>query len=220
MTDMDVDLRPDRRTSTRKPASPPAVGASTPTASARRFRSASQAEAARTSNACQICRDKKVKCSGQRPCKYCSKRGLDCVFSASEKRKLYSISYASLRTKLPIMSDEVERSRLPRSLLQRSCTMSKILRMRSQSCILTTSQMVTAQFHHPLYWFSLGRRCLNQQYPPPSKEREPRRSRQEEQLHPSPPSPRARPSDPRLRRSSSPAPTPAQPPARRPPSTP
>ncbi|GKT54620.1 fungal specific transcription factor domain-containing protein [Colletotrichum tofieldiae] len=94
---MDVDSEPDGGGSTgtstrntRKPTSPPA-GAPTPAAT-RRFRSASQAEAARTSNACQICRDKKVKCSGQRPCKYCSKRGLNCIFSASEKRKLYSVS--------------------------------------------------------------------------------------------------------------------------------
>ncbi|TID04271.1 putative transcriptional regulatory protein C3C7.04 [Colletotrichum higginsianum] len=72
---------------TPQPTSPSAVAAA-----ARRFRSASRAEAARTSNACQICRDKKVKCSGQRPCKYCAKRGLECVFSAAEKRKLYSVS--------------------------------------------------------------------------------------------------------------------------------
>ncbi|KAK6227416.1 fungal specific transcription factor domain-containing protein [Colletotrichum tabaci] len=72
---------------TPQPTSPPAAAAA-----ARRFRSASRAEAARTSNACQICRDKKVKCSGQRPCKYCAKRGLECVFSAAEKRKLYSVS--------------------------------------------------------------------------------------------------------------------------------
>lgn len=90
---MDVDSGPNRRTSTRALASPLSGSASTPTTASRRFRSASQAEAARTSNACQICRDKKVKCSGQQPCKYCAKRGLDCVFAASEKRKLYSISY-------------------------------------------------------------------------------------------------------------------------------
>ncbi|KAK1532308.1 uncharacterized protein CCOS01_04291 [Colletotrichum costaricense] len=92
MTDMDVDSTINRRTNTRTLASPPARGTSTPTRASRRFRSASQAEAARTSNACQICRDKKVKCSGQRPCKYCAKRDLECVFSASEKRKLYSVS--------------------------------------------------------------------------------------------------------------------------------
>ncbi|KAH9231564.1 hypothetical protein K456DRAFT_1763336 [Colletotrichum gloeosporioides 23] len=84
---MDVDSEPTPRRGARKPSSPPASAPA-----ARRFRSASQAEAARTSNACQICRDKKVKCSGQRPCKYCAKRGLNCVFAASEKRKLYSVS--------------------------------------------------------------------------------------------------------------------------------
>ncbi|KAL0936057.1 fungal specific transcription factor domain-containing protein [Colletotrichum truncatum] len=84
---MDVDSEPTPRRGVRKSSGQPA-GAPTP----RRFRSASQAEAARTSNACQICRDKKVKCSGQQPCKYCAKRGLECVFAASEKRKLYSVS--------------------------------------------------------------------------------------------------------------------------------
>ncbi|OHW93436.1 fungal specific transcription factor domain-containing protein [Colletotrichum incanum] len=76
---MDVDSEPDR-------------GGSTGTGTSTRITRKPTTEAARTSNACQICRDKKVKCSGQRPCKYCSKRGLNCIFSASEKRKLYSIS--------------------------------------------------------------------------------------------------------------------------------
>ncbi|KAF7544400.1 hypothetical protein G7Z17_g9990 [Cylindrodendrum hubeiense] len=59
----------------------------------RRRRLSSQLEAARTSTACQICRDKKVKCSGTWPCRYCSKRRLNCVFSASEKRKMYSVAF-------------------------------------------------------------------------------------------------------------------------------
>ncbi|KAH8672931.1 hypothetical protein BGZ61DRAFT_427508 [Ilyonectria robusta] len=58
----------------------------------RRRRLSSQLEAARTSTACHVCRDKKVKCSGSWPCRYCSKRRLNCVFSASEKRKMYPVA--------------------------------------------------------------------------------------------------------------------------------
>ncbi|KAL6415395.1 hypothetical protein AUP68_01950 [Ilyonectria robusta] len=58
----------------------------------RRRRLSSQLEAARTSTACYVCRDKKVKCSGSWPCRYCSKRRLNCVFSASEKRKMYPVA--------------------------------------------------------------------------------------------------------------------------------
>ncbi|KAF4966457.1 hypothetical protein FSARC_5863 [Fusarium sarcochroum] len=47
----------------------------------------------RTSTACLVCRDKKVKCSGTRPCVYCVKRGLDCVFTRAPKRRLYSVTH-------------------------------------------------------------------------------------------------------------------------------
>ncbi|QGI78745.1 hypothetical protein CEK25_005474 [Fusarium fujikuroi] len=46
----------------------------------------------RTSTACLMCRDKKVKCSGTRPCVYCVKRGLDCVFTRPSRRRLYSVT--------------------------------------------------------------------------------------------------------------------------------
>ncbi|OJJ34682.1 hypothetical protein ASPWEDRAFT_474326 [Aspergillus wentii DTO 134E9] len=42
--------------------------------------------------ACQTCRKKKVKCSGTRPCQYCSKRGLDCEIPEQGQRRVYSIS--------------------------------------------------------------------------------------------------------------------------------
>ncbi|KAI9168077.1 transcriptional regulatory protein [Paramyrothecium foliicola] len=47
----------------------------------------------RTSTACRMCRDKKVKCSGTRPCDFCVKRGLECVFSQVPKRRLYSVTH-------------------------------------------------------------------------------------------------------------------------------
>ncbi|KAL6884748.1 hypothetical protein GGI43DRAFT_419296 [Trichoderma evansii] len=47
----------------------------------------------RTSTACHVCRDKKVKCSGNWPCSYCSKRGLECEFATTSKRRLYSVSH-------------------------------------------------------------------------------------------------------------------------------
>ncbi|KAL6884474.1 hypothetical protein GGI43DRAFT_419437 [Trichoderma evansii] len=46
----------------------------------------------RTSTACLVCRDKKVKCSDTRPCVYCVKRGLDCIFTRPSKRRLYSVT--------------------------------------------------------------------------------------------------------------------------------
>ncbi|KAM0257137.1 hypothetical protein ACHAPA_011859 [Fusarium lateritium] len=50
-------------------------------------------EGPRTSTACRVCRDKKVKCSGSRPCVYCVKRSLDCVFTRPNKRRLYSVTH-------------------------------------------------------------------------------------------------------------------------------
>ncbi|EXK38445.1 hypothetical protein FOMG_08837 [Fusarium oxysporum f. sp. melonis 26406] len=47
----------------------------------------------RTSTACLVCRDKKVKCSGTRPCVYCVKRGLNCVFTRPSRRRLYSVTH-------------------------------------------------------------------------------------------------------------------------------
>jgi hypothetical protein len=52
----------------------------------------SQVEAARTVSACENCRQKKVKCDGQWPCKYCDKRNLTCAFNAAEKRKMFAVS--------------------------------------------------------------------------------------------------------------------------------
>ncbi|QKD58982.2 uncharacterized protein FOBCDRAFT_322471 [Fusarium oxysporum Fo47] len=47
----------------------------------------------RTSTACLVCRDKKVKCSGTRPCVYCVKRDLNCVFTRPSRRRLYSVTH-------------------------------------------------------------------------------------------------------------------------------
>ncbi|KAM5359267.1 hypothetical protein ACJZ2D_014615 [Fusarium nematophilum] len=80
--DSELAVNSDRRS--KSPSDPPRP-------SRRRSRSA-QFEAARTSTACHVCRDKKVKCSGTWPCRYCSKRRLNCVFATSEKRKMYSVS--------------------------------------------------------------------------------------------------------------------------------
>ncbi|KAH6989083.1 hypothetical protein BKA56DRAFT_641098 [Ilyonectria sp. MPI-CAGE-AT-0026] len=50
-------------------------------------------EAARTSTACKPCRGRKIKCSGNTPCRYCTKRGILCTFPESVKKKLYSVEY-------------------------------------------------------------------------------------------------------------------------------
>lgn len=46
----------------------------------------------RIATACQVCRDKKVKCSGSDPCNYCVRRGLFCVYATNLKRRLFSVS--------------------------------------------------------------------------------------------------------------------------------
>uniref|UniRef100_A0A0B7JL26 Zn(2)-C6 fungal-type domain-containing protein n=2 Tax=Bionectria ochroleuca TaxID=29856 RepID=A0A0B7JL26_BIOOC len=57
----------------------------------RRGRRSSIEGGIRTSQACEICRLKKVKCDGQQPCQYCAKRRLHCVFGAMNKRKMFSV---------------------------------------------------------------------------------------------------------------------------------
>ncbi|KAF9891058.1 hypothetical protein FE257_004993 [Aspergillus nanangensis] len=50
-------------------------------------------EAARTAVACITCRERKIKCSGEQPCRFCMKRGLRCVVRETSKRKLYPVAY-------------------------------------------------------------------------------------------------------------------------------
>ncbi|UQC81859.1 uncharacterized protein CLUP02_07345 [Colletotrichum lupini] len=49
-------------------------------------------EAAKTISACLTCRRKKVKCSGEAPCTYCSKRDLECQFPEPGKKRVYSVT--------------------------------------------------------------------------------------------------------------------------------
>ncbi|KAL4871699.1 hypothetical protein BDV12DRAFT_18414 [Aspergillus spectabilis] len=55
--------------------------------------SMSAREAARTRIACNACRERKIKCAGEQPCHYCTKRNRECVVHENSKRKLYSIAY-------------------------------------------------------------------------------------------------------------------------------
>ncbi|KAH7067311.1 hypothetical protein BKA63DRAFT_424516 [Paraphoma chrysanthemicola] len=50
-------------------------------------------EAARTQQACTACRERKIKCCGNQPCRYCSKRGLDCAFIEVGRKKMYPVAY-------------------------------------------------------------------------------------------------------------------------------
>ncbi|KAI9151551.1 Proline utilization trans-activator [Paramyrothecium foliicola] len=60
----------------------------------KRFKQSHNAsEAARTRTACNRCRDRKIKCSGSHPCRYCTKQGTPCEFPEHEKKKLYSVTY-------------------------------------------------------------------------------------------------------------------------------
>ncbi|KAF0322784.1 hypothetical protein GQ607_010025 [Colletotrichum asianum] len=49
-------------------------------------------DAAKTISACLTCRRKKVKCSGDKPCTYCSRRGLECCFPEPGKKRVYSVT--------------------------------------------------------------------------------------------------------------------------------
>ncbi|KAM5526735.1 hypothetical protein FOXYSP1_20854 [Fusarium oxysporum f. sp. phaseoli] len=50
-------------------------------------------EAARASTACTHCRRRKIKCSGEIPCRYCTKRGFSCTFPENGRKKLYPVQY-------------------------------------------------------------------------------------------------------------------------------
>ncbi|KAK1994784.1 hypothetical protein LX36DRAFT_613646 [Colletotrichum falcatum] len=49
-------------------------------------------EAAKAISACLTCRRKKVKCSGDAPCAYCSRRDLECKFPEPAKKRVYSVT--------------------------------------------------------------------------------------------------------------------------------
>ncbi|KAG9258450.1 fungal-specific transcription factor domain-containing protein [Emericellopsis atlantica] len=55
-------------------------------------RDATQGPGSRSSNACERCRQKKVKCSGDNPCRTCLRQKVTCSFTSIE-RKLYSEAY-------------------------------------------------------------------------------------------------------------------------------
>lgn len=42
---------------------------------------------------CQACRDRKIKCSGNQPCRYCTRRNIPCLFRETVKKKLYPTAY-------------------------------------------------------------------------------------------------------------------------------
>lgn len=50
-------------------------------------------EAARTTRACATCRERKIKCSGTQPCRYCTQRRRQCNFPENVRKKLYSVDY-------------------------------------------------------------------------------------------------------------------------------
>ncbi|TID00344.1 putative transcriptional regulatory protein C3C7.04 [Colletotrichum higginsianum] len=62
---------------------------------------------ARSANACNTCRRRKVKCSGEQPCRNCSRNNLDCEFGDGRKR--YSEAYVSeLRATLSRYEDQIK----------------------------------------------------------------------------------------------------------------
>ncbi|KAF3019912.1 hypothetical protein E8E15_003341 [Penicillium rubens] len=80
-------------------------------------------EAARTVNACDACRERKVKCSGSHPCRFCSRRCLECVFRENRKRKLYSVEYVkSLESKLEASIAATQSPGVPSQLPRRTST--------------------------------------------------------------------------------------------------
>ncbi|KAL7908500.1 fungal-specific transcription factor domain-containing protein [Trichoderma velutinum] len=65
-------------------------------------------EAARTSTACVACRDRKIKCSGTHPCRYCFKKRLSCVFPENVKKRLYSVEYVRSLEEKAASGDSIE----------------------------------------------------------------------------------------------------------------
>ncbi|PLB34900.1 putative C6 transcription factor [Aspergillus candidus] len=63
----------------------------------------------RTSNACQRCRSRKVKCSGTQPCDKCRQRCQDCVFEEDRKIVVSEELFRSLKRKV----EELENSPAP-----------------------------------------------------------------------------------------------------------
>ncbi|KAH7138452.1 fungal-specific transcription factor domain-containing protein [Dendryphion nanum] len=63
-------------------------------------------EAARTSQACMSCRERKIKCCGNQPCRYCSKKQLVCDFPDTVRKKFYSVKYVEdLERRLSTIQD-------------------------------------------------------------------------------------------------------------------
>ncbi|RDW56731.1 hypothetical protein BP6252_13986 [Coleophoma cylindrospora] len=54
--------------------------------------STGQGPSSRASKACEACREKKVKCSGDQPCHYCVRRRLNCTFPRNGRNKVYPVS--------------------------------------------------------------------------------------------------------------------------------
>ncbi|KAH6689815.1 fungal-specific transcription factor domain-containing protein, partial [Plectosphaerella plurivora] len=46
-----------------------------------------------TQSRCQACRNRKVKCSGAQPCRYCIKRRQQCIFPDNVRKKRYAVDY-------------------------------------------------------------------------------------------------------------------------------
>ncbi|KAJ5718839.1 uncharacterized protein N7483_009921 [Penicillium malachiteum] len=47
----------------------------------------------KTLNACQWCRTRKIKCTGQQPCQYCTSKELDCIFNERGKKVVITEDY-------------------------------------------------------------------------------------------------------------------------------
>ncbi|PWY86744.1 C6 transcription factor [Aspergillus heteromorphus CBS 117.55] len=68
----------------------------------------------RTSNACQRCRSRKVKCSGSQPCDKCCQRREDCVFEEDRKIVVSEELFLSLKRKVEALESQSSSSAVKR----------------------------------------------------------------------------------------------------------
>ncbi|KAE8200014.1 hypothetical protein CF336_g923 [Tilletia laevis] len=93
-------------------ADPPSLSAQTKTADG--------ADRKRIYRACEICRRKKIRCDGLKPCKACVRMSESCVFLDDSSKTMYSKKYVeSLEERIKRMEELLPNSTTPASSSER-----------------------------------------------------------------------------------------------------
>ncbi|KAJ5797368.1 uncharacterized protein N7503_006664 [Penicillium pulvis] len=61
----------------------------------------------RSANACETCRKRKVKCTGEKPCRACVKHNLQCIFGTTGRRKYSEAEVKQLLEKIQIYEERL-----------------------------------------------------------------------------------------------------------------